>query len=129
MSKQIYYFGCIRSVGHYLWTSEQNQTYSHTVKIPGISSNLFGCLDGIFAPPTNIAEGVYKVSSVPPLIIIGWNDRSVDARPASNSTFVFYGYDLGAFAPEQLLEDAAKKFPGVFSRQRNPLVQESTHTL
>lgn len=124
MIKKIYYFGCINQVGHYLWSSPTSSPSSHNVRIPGLHADFMKYLDSIFTPPVGTAEGIYKLSVIPPVIIIAWNDYSVDSRPASNSTFVFCGYTGSEIDPVLLLQDAAVAFPDVIKRQRQPLTPE-----
>ena len=77
-------------------------------------------LDGAFVPH-NQPEGVYKRSYVWPYTILSWVDYSVDSRPGSHSTFLFANYKTDEAFSDILLKEAAKKFPQVFERQRQPI--------
>lgn len=120
-NKVLFYFGCIRDKGHYLWTSDSdNNWYARQVAqtIPGLNYHVLEVMDGTFAP-SGIGEeqGLYQESLVPPVRIVAWWDRSVDKRGACNSALIGYGYD----SAEEMLDDAVVKFPSVMSRQPRPV--------
>lgn len=121
----LYYFGCIRDKGHYLWDSDSSQYYADQMaaKVPGLNARVLKCMDGTFPPGgINEDEGFYQESIVPPVRIIAWWDRSVDKRHASNSAFIGYGYE----SAEAILDDAMIKFPSVMKRQPRPQPQPMT---
>ena len=110
----ILYFGCIKESGHYLWN--EGLVHEYRAEALGISRSLERSLDGLFCPPEGSHYYEYMCSHVPPWRIISWWDCSVDTRPGSHSTFLFKDYSL-LVDPEKLLEDAARVFPSVFTRQ------------
>lgn len=114
----LFYFGCIRVAGHYLWRTEDFKIYEPT-KV-GITRNLMGALDGAFCPDGIKAypQQRWLCSIVPPWTIVAWWDRSVDSRP--NCCSVFIGRDFG-HNPNRVLEAAKVSFPSVFARQPQPL--------
>jgi hypothetical protein len=116
MSECIFYFGCIRQPGHYLWLTEHNHVYN-TIPL-GISERLGYALDGAFCPIDMNAQQQWLCSSVPPWTIVAWWDRSVDSRPNCVSAFIGKGFEG---EPNRLLEEAKKLFPSVFERQPQEL--------
>lgn len=124
MKKILFYFGCIRGAGHYLWQSPGSTIYARAAAshIPGANNKLFECLDGVFAPGGTTQQGVYQVSIIPPVTIVAWHDYTVDSRPGSNSALVGYGYN----SAEEIIEAAKKLFPGVMSRQPELKIDSTT---
>lgn len=115
-TKALYYFGCIKEPGHYLWESERMGCYPSTIKIPGANTTILGYLDGTFTPGGNQTEGIYNDCTIPPLRIVSWWDRSIDKRIGSSSTLIGFGYSNA----EEMLDDATKQFPSVMARQPRP---------
>lgn len=114
--RALFYFGCIRQTGHYLWatdTGREGATWIAEQLHCGL--NLIGCLDGTFCPPYGV-EG-YQESIVPPVRIVAWWDRTVDKRPNSNSVLIGYGFDTA----DEMLDAAMTQFPSVMNRQPRPL--------
>lgn len=119
--KTILYFGCGTQVGHYLFNGTSS---SYNITLPGVKRDVLnGHIDGVFTPEST-KECIYKVTIFPPLIIIAWHDYSVDKRPGSNSNFIFYGYDPVTPA-DQLITEAAKRYPWVIQRLKQPLEPET----
>lgn len=116
MSEQIFYFGCIREPGHYLWVSEHCRIWNSTDV--GIGRDLSAALDGAFCPPDMNEQQRWMCSLVPPWTIVAWWDRSVDSRPNCVSVFIGKGLDG---EPHRLLEEAKGIFPSVFQRQPREL--------
>ena len=121
MVRLLYYFGCIREAGHYLWTDERNSHYPDTIsrQTPGLNPALLKAIDGVFAPHCLTEyqpEGLYQESIVPPVRIVAWWDRSVDKRPGSNSALIGYGF----YTAEDMVEAAIQQFPSVMNRQPRP---------
>ena len=119
--KKLLYFGCVRSVGHYLWVNEGNSVCNvsalklHT-GITGVTDNFIRGIDGFFTPP-NGPQGAYRVARVEPFLIVAWNDLTVDSRPGSNSVLLGIGYA----SADEILDDAINHFPSVMRRQTTPL--------
>ncbi len=113
---ELYYFGCIRQVGHFLFQSDNGRAVAcHYAPRP--FANRFGYngerLDGMFCPPATWGTQVWMESNVGKWRIISWCDNSVDSRTGSHSTFIGYDYSTA----EALLEDAKLRFSEVFARQ------------
>lgn len=116
MNSELFYFGCIRQAGHYLWINERQNVWDSS-KL-GINERLCSALDGAFCP-SDMTEGQRWVcSSVPPWTIVAWWDRSVDSRPNCVSVFIAKGFDG---EPHRLLDVAKEIFPSVFLRQPREL--------
>lgn len=118
--RKLLYFGCIKEKGHFLWNSESwHHYYDQMAKeIPGLNPNVLRHLDGVYAPyDPHEREGLYLESTIPPVRIVAWWDRSVDKRMACNSAFIGFGYD----SAEEILDDAVSRFPSVMSRQPRPV--------
>jgi hypothetical protein len=115
MMENLFYFGCLRDVGHYFWETENHRKVNEVGT--GIPRNLFTALDGTFCPPPNLAAGLVQSSNVGPWMIISWWDNSIDRRPGSHSTFIGKGFQF----THELFEEAQLKFPSVFARQKQPL--------
>lgn len=112
MNAELFYFGCIREAGHYLWLSEHCRIWSSTDV--GISNQLGAALDGAFCPADMNEQQRWLCSFVPPWTIVAWWDRSVDSRPNCVSVFIAKGFKD---EPHRLLDNAQKLFPSVFVRQ------------
>lgn len=119
---EVFYFGCIRQPGHYLWRTEAIRIYQP--RNVGISQELYSALDGAFCPDGVKTYPRYRwlCSIVPPWTIVAWWDGSVDSRP--NCCSVFIGRDFGN-EPHRLLEASQIAFPSVFARQPQPLEEFS----
>lgn len=114
---ELYYGGCIRETGHYLFESEQQKRH---YAIEGMVDRLReGAWDGTFLPPYPSHYGEYQKSMVGDWLIVSWHDCSVDKRPGSNSTFLGRGFKDHA----SMMAEAKLKFPSVFRRQLCPLVE------
>lgn len=121
MKTTLFYFGCIRESGHYLWESGEYKYYAQQMarKIPNLNPMVLECLDGVYPPMFQghgEIEGFYQESIVPPVRIVAWWDRSVDKRGACNSALVGYGFDNA----EAMLDAAVTEFPSVMKRQPRP---------
>ncbi len=122
--KVLLYFGCIRdgygSEGHYLWGAHTSPPVRMYFKTGGdrefngkmVPARFWECIDGVYAPGGGV-QGMYRVSQVPPFVIIAWHDRTGDMRPGSNSALIAagYGYD------SEIIKAGKMHFPMVFSRQ------------
>jgi hypothetical protein len=112
--KHLFFFGCSNNEkGHYWFAPGEGLASDEMVRRSlNIRMELVRSIDNRFLP-VDSKQGVYKVSSVPPVIIISWADYTVDSRPGSNSTLVGRGY----FGSYEMLEDAQRLFPNFMSRQ------------
>ena len=91
MSGNVYYFGCYRESGHYLWTSPPMAREWDLVTPWGIWMDL----DGTFPPahgslpgPEIEPQGPARLHRRDGWTAIGWWDRSVDHRGACNSALL-----------------------------------------
>lgn len=119
--KQMLYFGCVRDKGHYLYFGENFRIHSSSVLmeysgLKSITQRFVECIDGVYLPLIG-AQGVYRISQVPPFLIVAWNDRTVDGRPGSNSALLAVGYT----AANEIIADAVNHYPSVMNRQTEPL--------
>lgn len=114
--KTLMYFGCIRTLGHYLWQHEGSYRDSRLIRINGVNTKILNFIDGTFTPGSTSQQGLYNESIVPPFRIVSWHDYTVDKRPGSNSNLIGIGYE----SAEQMIDDAYQKFPSVMNRQERP---------
>lgn len=115
--KKLFYFGCIGGAGHYLWESNSSKLYDpRVIRTDGVNWSLLGHIGGVYTRP-GLPEGVYNECIIPPLRVLAWHDYSVDKRGNSNSALIGYGYS----SADEMLDDAAKKFPSVMNRQKRPI--------
>lgn len=116
--KRILYFGCGRDKGHFFWMSEWHSAMNRdalqrATGLDTVTENFLRAFDGTFTPMIT-AQGAYKLSSVPPFLIVAWHDYTVDTRPGSNSALLAVGYGGSA---EEVIQDAPNWFPSVMRRQ------------
>lgn len=117
MSKDIYYFGCWDTSGHYL-----HDVYGNTGRSQDVKDELpfpWTELDGTFCPGANAedskqVEGSAKLTHVEGWTILAFWDRTVDTRGNSHSTYVMRGKHTG----EEMLEAIKQNFPGVHARYK-----------
>ena len=114
---QVFYFGCIRQPGQWLWRTEDSKIYDS--REVGISEELYSALNGAFCPDGVKTYPRYRwlCSIVPPWTIVAWWDRHYSRRRCCS---VFIVRDFGN-EPHRLLEAARALFPSVFARQPQPL--------
>ena len=113
---QWFYFGCHNGPGHYVFREGMRQHYE-----PYSSQRReLSRFDGMLPPQDSTEPYIAVVSRLP-----GWDvsalafwDYSVDSRSGSNS--VVFAPSL-TIAPEELLIEAQKRFPQVFSRLPQPV--------
>ncbi len=118
--KRLLYFGCMRGKGHFLF--DNSILYSHSIEsvarsLPGVNPSVLKYMDDTYVPYYK-PEGLYNLCIVPPLIIIAWNDYSMDSRPGSNSNLIAYGYEMKGNYAEEIIDDAYKIYPLVMNRQK-----------
>jgi hypothetical protein len=118
MLKKLYYFGCLKVAGHFLYeNSSGHEVSARRIDIPGFEINQrLDVPDGIF-PPGSKVQGKYLESLVPPLRIVAWWDYTGDERGGSNSNLIGFNYRNA----EEMLDDAIKLFPTVMKRQPRPV--------
>lgn len=120
MSGKWYYFGCRDQAGHYLFDQSGQENYGYGPERP------LGQFDGCLAPQPERDLYVAAVSRLGGVgyTALAWWDRSVDKRPASNSIIFAPGLDGD---PAELLAEAERRFPWVFSRLPQPVTLASPH--
>lgn len=114
VSKPWYYFGCGRGPGHYLFDERMNQVRGDYSSPPRRLAERF---DGLLPPQPERTEDLYKAA----LSRLGgygysalsWWDRSEDKRGGCNSTIFAPSLII---EPLDLLEEAQRRFPWVFTR-------------
>ncbi len=111
---RIYYFGCDKESGHFLFIPGMHGTIS-----PKISGLPWGHLGGPLCPQTTPQEGVAKIHQKDGWTALGFWDRSVDSWIGSNS--VFFYEDLLDF--DQMISAFKEHFPVIFSRFQFPITE------
>lgn len=119
--KPVYYFGCINDCGHYLWHPTKGKTHYKEINITPWGENIDG---GIFGTSKLKNElGLIHTQTKDGWTVISFADRSVDSRLGSHSTFVVEG----EFTVDELLTEARKQWPQIFSRQGFPTVTSNRY--
>lgn len=109
----VFYFGCIRQSGHYLWHPTQGQVRRMDKAQPW--GNYIDA--GIFKDSKDKERlGVVHSTQFKGWTMVAWADRSVDSRHGSHSTFIVEA----EVTPERLIEMAREQWPQVFSRPGFP---------
>ena len=108
----VYFFGCWKEPGHYLFDRHGNtisDPKARELRIPFRARDL----DGLFAPPFgNENETATALSHVHHWTILGIWDRSVDRRPGSNAAFLVSGIE----DEDAAWRHAREAFPQVVAR-------------
>ena len=109
----VFYFGCIRQSGHYLWHPTQGQIRRMDQFQPWGNK-----IDGWVLKDSKAKDdlGVVHSAKLHGWTLVAWADRSVDSRHGSHSTFIVEA-DIAA---ERLIELAREQWPQVFSRPGFP---------
>lgn len=113
----IFYFGCRREAGHYLWGPGRAMWRSSDVPAD------FPCTmtpDATFLPPRDNpeVEGLASFFHLNGWTIISFWDRSVDSRGKCNSTFLA----RGVMTFDAICEKAKAEFPDVWQRFKFPIM-------
>lgn len=107
----VYYFGCFRREGHYLFPSG-SRSFVDWKECPwGYSID-----GGLLKDVSQNHQGLYVVDHKDGWTAVAFWDRSVDDRYGSNSAFLVHE-DTTA---EIILEEARKQWPEVFDRTDFP---------
>lgn len=113
MNPLVYYFGCIRDKGHYMWHPRTQQHVQATLNQP------WGYrIDGGVFPtkPDTLGAGVIQYVAKDGWSLICFADYSVDSRPGSHSTFLAHA----KASADQLVVWAKNQWPEVFLREGSP---------
>lgn len=111
---EVFYFGCIKEPGHYLWTRHGHRIHhpSHP-ELPEDFPVRIHILDGGLLPPCKQEiEGQAALWFTDGWTIISFWDRSVDKRGACNSSFIV----RGVHTFEEAVKRAREVFPSVWRR-------------
>lgn len=116
---EMFYFGCQRESGHYLWRSDGSEASVYTDTpwgrdidselVPGPQRRYIArrCVD-----PEHQKEGAAKLTHQHGWTAVDFWDRSVDERYGSHSVFV----KAGTHSFDDMMEWAYAAFPWVFRR-------------
>lgn len=107
---KMFYCGCHRDTGHYLWTEDEYESYRFWEMQPwGVK------LDGTLQPTPRdgfiVPNGVARFTHEYGWSALSWWDNSIDTRQGSHSTFIVEG----AYTAEEVLEMAQRRFYWVFA--------------
>ena len=108
--KELLYFGCIGEPGHYFYGPGEGSLMRS--ERPALN------VDGVYTPKETLKQGSACEVIVDRYRLIAWHDYTGDSRGNSNSVLLGIGYA----SREEMLKDAAEKFPSVMKRQKVPLV-------
>ena len=106
----MFYFGCHRETGHFLWKEDQRRASRSDER--SLSFNwtiLDACL---FPVDAKDVQGEATITHFMGWTVISFWDRSVDKRPMSNSSFVVKGHH----SFDDMVKMTKEKFPWVWSR-------------
>lgn len=98
----VYYYGPIRSAGHYLWVSDTKSYHIYNHPHPWGSK-----IDGSLTPQDNDREGEALIHHKDGWTALSFWDRTVDKRGGSHSTYIAnktLNYD-------EMVDLAKKTFP------------------
>ena len=111
----MFYFGCHRDAGHYLWTEDKDRLSITRL----LSEQPWGYgVDGDLCPPKGFAYGQAMLTHRYAWSALSWWDNSIDTRPGSHSTFLA----VGTHSASALLAMARARFPWVFARFKYEVV-------
>lgn len=111
----MFYFGCHREAGHYLWSSNGRQAnvYKDTPWGREIDGALvYGPQHRHYVDPAYQQEGAAKLTHEHGWTAVDFWDRSIDERYGSHSVFV----KAGTHSFEDMMGWAKAAFPWVFTR-------------
>lgn len=120
MKTALFYFGCGRDKGHFLWETEGQyiHVFHDAAKRLGVTESVLKFIDGTYIPSSYPQiQGHYQLSIIGPCKIVAWHDYSVDSRSGSNSALIGTGFD----SPESMIDAAILKFPSFMNRQPRPI--------
>lgn len=117
---RVLYFGCIGTVGHYLYDSSSDHPRSVG---RDRSVEWANHIDGLLPPRgstgTGAEQGVASWSYLHGHTAIAFWDRSVDKRGGSSSTFLVPGF----LSFDDTLKAAREAFPTIFARYKFEIVK------
>lgn len=111
---QAFYFGCIKTAGHYLWDSSGRRRCGYTSDLPRDFPVMIGVLDaGLLGHYVeDQPEGEAVLSHIGNWTILSFWDRSVDRRHGCNSNFII----RGKWTFDEAVAVAKDQFANVWSR-------------
>ena len=109
---EVLYFGCLGAPGHHVHSKAARVSYYEQPwrELDG------GLLKKARPFVEDQPEGVIVYALAPGWSVISFWDRSVDARPSSNSAFLI----RAEMPAEEILKLAREQWPEVFSRPKFP---------
>lgn len=112
----MFYFGCYKEAGHYLWKTHQNGTIvrvnESSKDFPSDFPIQYRALDSCLLGYTKQIEGKGTLNHINGWTILAFWDRSEDKRFNSNSAFILKGvYNL-----DEIKELAYKHFASICKR-------------
>jgi hypothetical protein len=113
----MFYCGCHRDSGHYLW-NEDGDSSSWFWKNQPWGYDVDGKLQPFPRGGFIVPNGHARLTHAHGWTALSWWDNSIDTRPGSHSTFVA----LGTHAAETMLAMARARFPWVFERLKYEIV-------
>lgn len=124
MNDDVFYFGCGREPGHYLFSASGRQVWD----LPSDFPCPMHTLDSGFLPPKLAEnEGVIWVWRVRKWAVVAFWDRSVDTRGKCNSAFVLREQPDSPRSDDELLQAAFEAFPWVYARIKFRIVTPAGH--
>lgn len=118
----VYYFGCIRQSGHYLFESHGGKAVSSRKSMYDFWMYR---LDGVLAPQDlREKQGPTARHEMHSHTVLSFWDRSVDKRGACNSIL----FVPGIMSFTEALEKAREAFPEVFARLSFEITEHITET-
>ena len=113
MSEMIF-FGCVKQVGHHLYTKDgYMMSYMDRKKIPFTEGILdTGLLEGV--PMT---EGLATISIIRGWTVVSFWDNSVDKRGKSNAAFIY----PKSMTFEEMIEISREQLPWFWARFKSPI--------
>lgn len=113
LTRDCYYLGCYRAIGHYLWGEELG---AHLWDDDDAMHRIFPIIDGGLCPQVDREnqqiEGAAALHHKGGWTALAFWDRSGDHRPGSNSVFIF----RGELTFDDAVARAKEKFPDVWGR-------------
>lgn len=113
MSEMIF-FGCVKAVGHFLYTKEGYMMSREAVKKLPFEEAILdaGLLKGV--PMT---EGLATISVIRGWTVVSFWDNSVDKRGKSNAAFIY----PKSMTFEEMIEISREQLPWFWKRFKSPI--------
>lgn len=123
--RNIFYFGCVREPGHFLWDEHFHRYYDHAhPDLPIGFPVQIHVLDGGLFPKSKFCHspGVAFLAHINGWSTLSFVDNSVDSRPGSHSIFIIGAlYDF-----RRIIMVTKKVFPAIWERFKFEVVPHET---